>query len=62
MRDELLGIPSDEITAAVRRLVKEKGQPMIVDAERKYKDGIISERTYKWLVAGAVTSDKDAGL
>ena len=62
VRDELLGIPSDEITAAVRRLVKEKGQPMIVDAERKYKDGIISERTYKWLVAGAVTSDKDAGL
>lgn len=61
IRDELLATHPDEITASVRRLVKEKGQPMVVDAERKYKEGIISERTYKLLVAGTVMSDKDAG-
>lgn len=62
VRDKLLSVNPDEATAVTRRLVKEKGQPMIVDAERAYKDGFISDRTFKILSAGHRMQDKDAGL
>lgn len=62
VRDQLLNTPPDEVTAMTRRLVKEKGQPLIVDAERKFAEGIISEREFKILQAGAMTADRDAGL
>ncbi len=52
VRDELLAVDPDKITSAVRRLVKQKGQPMIIDARKKFKDGIISEREFKILAAG----------
>lgn len=51
IRDELLEADPENITAATRKLVKKYGQPMRVDVEAKYKEGLISERTYKILAA-----------
>ncbi|WP_315957808.1 Dot/Icm type IV secretion system ATPase DotB [Coxiella burnetii] len=51
IRDLLLDSDPEQITAAVRRLVAEHGQPMQVDVEAKFKGGLISERLYKILSA-----------
>lgn len=61
-RDVLLEANPDEVTAVTRRLLKERGQPMEVDAEKRFKEGIISQRDYKLLLASAKNADKDAGL
>jgi len=53
VRDELLSTNLDNITSTVRRLVKEKGQSMLIEAEQKFKEGIISERQYKILRRGS---------
>jgi defect-in-organelle-trafficking protein DotB len=62
VRDRLLAIPVEEVTAMTRQLVKEKGQPMIVDAQQKFAQGIISEREFKRLQVGAKIVDQDLGL
>lgn len=62
VRDLLLEVEPERITAATRRLLKERGQPMEVDAQKKFNDGIISSREYKILLASAKNADKDAGL
>jgi len=51
LRDELLDSDPEQITATTRELVKKYGQPMRVDVEAKYKEGLISDRTYKILAA-----------
>lgn len=51
LRDELLDSDPDQITATTREMVKKYGQLMSVDVEKKYKEGILSERTYKVLSA-----------
>lgn len=53
VRDELLSTDLDKITGTTRRLVREKGQPMAIDAKQKFEAGIISERNYKILIRGA---------
>lgn len=53
VRDMLLDGDPNEVTSATRKLVKQRGQPMIVDAKNKLEQGIISERVYKLIVAGA---------
>jgi defect in organelle trafficking protein DotB len=62
IRDALLSVNPDEATAITRKLVKEKGQPMIVDAQKAFKDGIISERTFMILSVGHKRADRDAGV
>lgn len=62
VRDQLLSVNPDDATAVTRRLVKERGQPMIVDAENAFKEGRITERTFKILSAGHKSADKDAGI
>lgn len=62
IRDRLLETPPEHVIATTRQLVKEKGQPMIKDAQKKFDAGIISEREYKVLAAGAKSADRDAGL
>ncbi|MBI5447529.1 MAG: Dot/Icm type IV secretion system ATPase DotB [Gammaproteobacteria bacterium] len=49
LRDRLLEGEFEDITAATRKLVQEKGQTMAADAEKKFKEGVISERVYKLL-------------
>ncbi len=51
-RDILLEGNPNEVTSITRRLVREKGQLMTVDARKKFEEGIISERTYKIIIAG----------
>ncbi|GAG62597.1 unnamed protein product, partial [marine sediment metagenome] len=60
VRDILLDAPMERITSVTRRLVKEHGQPMSVDATRKFKAGIIAEREYKVLMALSRRADRDA--
>ncbi len=51
-RDILLESDPNEVTRVTRKLVRERGQLMTIDAEEKLNAGIIDERTYKLIVAG----------
>lgn len=51
IRDKLLDSNLENITATVRALLQEYGQPMSVDVEQKFQEGLISERIYKILSA-----------
>lgn len=52
VRDILLEGDPNEVTATTRKLVRERGQLMSVDARNKFEQGIISERVYKLIIAG----------
>lgn len=62
VRDILLASQLENITAVTRKLLKEYGQEMAVDAKKKFEAGIISEREYKLLVVSSQRADEDAGL
>jgi defect-in-organelle-trafficking protein DotB len=62
VRDILLSAELDNVTAVTRKLVKERGQTMAMDAQRKFEEGIISERDFKLLMVSAKRADMDAGL
>lgn len=51
-RDALLESDPNEITTKTRKLVRERGQLMTLDAKEKLEQGIISERTYNLIIAG----------
>lgn len=53
VRDILLECDPNDVTSATRKLVREHGQLMTTDAKRKFEEGIISERVYKLIIAGA---------
>ncbi|KTD66551.1 DotB [Legionella santicrucis] len=53
VRDVLLEGDPNEVTSATRKLVRQKGQLMTWDAKAKFEQGIISERVYKLIIAGA---------
>ncbi len=53
VRDILLDGDPNDVTSATRKLVREKGQLMTWDAKAKFEQGIISERVYKLIIAGA---------
>lgn len=52
VRDLLLEGDPNEVTSITRKLVRQRGQLMTVDARTKFEEGIISERTYKLILAG----------
>lgn len=62
VRDILVGTDVDYLSARTRELLRERGQPMVVDAERKFKEGKLPEREYQLMVARSKMLDKDAGL
>lgn len=62
VRDILVATEVEHLTARTRQLLKERGQPMVVDAERKFKAGILPEREFRIMEARAKMLDKDAGL
>ena len=62
IRDQLLEGDLDKVTARTRELVKTVGQTMAADAQEKFEAGIISERTYKLIIAGSKSADNDARL
>lgn len=51
-RDILLESDPNEITTTTRKLVRQRGQLMTVDAKNKFDQGIISEKIYKLIIAG----------
>lgn len=51
LRDKLLDSDPDNITQTTRDLLKQHGQPMLVDVEAKYKEGLLSDRWYQILTA-----------
>lgn len=52
VRDALLEGDPNEITSLTRKLVRQRGQLMTIDAKNKFEAGIISERVYKLILAG----------
>jgi defect-in-organelle-trafficking protein DotB len=62
VRDILLDCDPEKITAQTRKLLKERGQTMEVDAQKRFDEGIISLRDYKIFQASGKNADKDAGL
>ena len=52
VRDLLLETDPNEITSTTRKLVRQRGQLMTVDAKSKFEQGIISDRVYKLILAG----------
>ena len=51
-RDILLNGDPTKVTSATRKLVKERGQLMSVDAEIKFNEGIIDERQFRLITKG----------
>jgi defect-in-organelle-trafficking protein DotB len=62
VRDILIDTPVELLAAKTRLLLKERGQPMIVDAKRKFEAGILPEREYRVIEARAKMVDKDVGI
>lgn len=62
VRDILVGTEVELLAAKTRLLLKERGQPMIVDAKRKFEAGLLSEREYQIMEVRGRMLDKDAGL
>lgn len=52
VRDILLESDPNDVTTTTRNLVRERGQPMTIDAKQKFADGIISDRVFKLIIAG----------
>ena len=53
IRDILLDSDPEHVTATTRKLVESHGQLMQADVDRKFEQGIISERTHKVLSAAS---------
>lgn len=62
IRDILLETELVNITAMVRKLVREKGITMVQDAKEKFDAGIISERNYNLIAEQAKREDKNTGI
>jgi defect-in-organelle-trafficking protein DotB len=62
VRDILLSTDVEKIAAKTRELLKERGQPMVIDAKRKFDAGILSQRDYNIIVKQAKLLDKDLGI
>ncbi|MGI9214752.1 MAG: ATPase, partial [Gammaproteobacteria bacterium] len=62
IRDILLNTDLHNLAKTTRKLLKEFGQPMLVDATKKFKEGILPEREYKIIIQQAEMLDKDVGL
>jgi defect-in-organelle-trafficking protein DotB len=62
IRDSLLDIDPINITAMVRKLIREQGRTMEEDAKEKFEAGIISERNYRVIAEQTKREDKDVGL
>lgn len=59
VRDTLLEGNPNEVTSITRKLVKERGRLMSVDAKEKFAEGIISERVYKLIIAGTKEAENN---
>jgi defect-in-organelle-trafficking protein DotB len=60
VRDILVMTEVELLAAKTRELLKERGQPMLVDAKKKFEEGVIDERTYKIMQASSKMADSDS--
>lgn len=60
IRDILVNTEVDMLADKTRQLLKERGQPMVVDAKKKFDAGLLSERDYNLIVTQSKMLDKDA--
>ncbi len=60
IRDILLDTDMVNITAQVRRLLREHGIPIEVDARAKFEAGLITERQYRVIAEQSKREDKDS--
>lgn len=61
-QDKDMLMSASNMASAAFKLVNSKGKPMIVDAEQKYKDGIISEEWFKRIKLNYDSAKEKAGL
>jgi defect-in-organelle-trafficking protein DotB len=52
VRDELLSVDPERVTAKTRELVQKYGHPMQLEVDKRYEEGLIDERMHKVLTAG----------
>lgn len=62
IRDILLDTDPNNITAMVRKLVREQGMTMAADAKAKFDAGNISERVYRVIAEQTRREEKDLGI
>jgi defect in organelle trafficking protein DotB len=62
VRDILIKTPVERLASKTRELLRERGQPMYLDAKRKFEQGILGEREYHIIETRSKMADKDAGL
>ncbi len=62
IRDELLNVEVDRLAAHTRIMLKKHGQPMLVDAQKKFDEGILDERFFSLVKKQAEMLDKDLGI
>ncbi len=62
IRDELLNSDIDQVAQKTRLLLKKHGQPMIVDATKKFEAGLLEQREFELIQRQAKMFDKDLGL
>lgn len=62
VRDILVNTEVEMLAAKTRILLKERGQPMLVDAKRKLDEGRISERIYNLMAVSSKSADRDASV
>ncbi len=62
VRDILIKTPVERLASKTRELLRERGQPMYVDAKRKFEQGILGEREFRIIETRSKMADKDAGL
>ncbi len=62
IRDELLSVEVEKIAAVTRKLLKMHGQPMIVDAQKKFDAGKLEKRYFDLIAKQAKMLDKDLGV
>lgn len=58
-RNELYHVPNSKLIPAIHKMVQTKGQTLISAVEKEYKNGVISEQTYKQMKAILVASEPE---
>jgi defect in organelle trafficking protein DotB len=59
IRDKILECDPDNITSVTREFLLKYGQPLAVDIRKKHKQGLISDRLYKILLARSKDEDPE---
>lgn len=59
IRDILLDSSVDQVTAVIRRLLRDHGQTMPIDAQAKFNEGVISKRQLELILKADRSAEKD---